>query len=203
MTINVSLKFESYIAHPFWSAQKQLIDIQKRSGMNMARGEAKRKAALAAELEKRGLSEKDYERLIEASAIPFHKLKTGEIYIPARNFESFISHVAQMCPRAMRAVPSQNAHSATRAVPPGLVTDRKEPDGEFTRFVKLDKSNERSLQTNPYIEDFTAKGQLRLSDSIRREDLLRMIEWGAREVGMGAARSQGYGRFTVTQFDAA
>jgi hypothetical protein len=195
------LAFEKgYIAHPFWPEQKTLIEIQKKSGMNMARGETRRNAALKAELDKRGLSEMDYRKLQEKSSVPFHLTDGGLIYIPSRNFESFIAHVSQVCPRAMRAVTAANAHSATRVVEPGLITEKKKPDGEFTRFVKLEMSNERSLQSNAFIENFTAKGKLQLSEGIKIDDLLRMIRWGGQEIGIGASRSQGYGRFVVTQF---
>jgi hypothetical protein len=201
MEINLTLHIEKYIAHPFWPAQKQVIEIHKKSGMNMARGETKRNAALQAELDKRSLSREDYEKLLAQSETPFHRLGDGRIYIPARNVESFIAHVAQLAPRAMRAVAAANAHSSTRISEPGLVTDKREPDGEFTRFVKLEMSNERSLQSNAYIADFQASGKMILSDGIRKDELLRMIEWGGQEIGIGAARSQGYGRFTVVRFD--
>lgn len=200
MSLRLSLKFKNYIAHPFWPEQKQLIEIQKKSGMNMARGETKRAAALRAELEKRGLSEADYESIQKAAAKPFHVSEAGWIYIPSRNVESFLAHVAQVCPRAMRGgLTAQNAHSSTVVVTPGLITQKRQPDGEFTRFVKLEMSNERSLQSNSYIEDFEAVGRLELADGLRKEDIFRLMEWGGREIGMGASRSQGYGRFSVEQ----
>ncbi len=201
-SISMTLHFDSYIAHPFWPEQKTLIEIQKKSGMNMTRGEARRAAALKAELDKRGLTTADYEALQAASARPFHQTEKGQIYIPARNFESYIAHCSQVAPKALRAVTPANAHSSTKVRLPGLVTKKTAPDGEFTRFVKLEMSNERSLQSNPYIQDFDAVGVLELSDGIKAPELLRLIEWGSQEIGFGAARSQGYGRFRVIRFDA-
>lgn len=201
-TIAIELEFPGgYIAHPFWTEQTTAINIQKKSGMNLARGEAKRKAALKAELDKQGISESEYEALLVASARPFHVTEDGYIYIPSRNVESFIAHVAQLAPRAMRAVQAANAHSHTRVTLPGLVTPRTKPDGTFTRFVKLEMSNQRSLQSNDYIEKFVAKGTMVLSDSVKLEDLKRLFLWGGEEIGIGAARSQGYGRFTVKKFE--
>ena len=36
---------------------------------------------------------------------------------------------------------------------------------------------------------------------IKATDLQKLIEWGGKWVGIGSARPQGYGRFTVLSWD--
>ena len=69
--------------------------------------------------------------------------------------------------------------------------------------MKLEESNQRSWQTNPYIVDFQATGEMFCDTTmLKTDDLRRMIDWGGKVVGIGAARSQGYGRFEVIEWNA-
>jgi hypothetical protein len=202
MTINLEIRLKSYIAHPMTRERSELISIQKASGFNRARSQAKRKQALAAELEKRGMSEADYTSLTEKANAQFFTLD-GTVYIPSRNFQSFLAHVAHVAPKAVAAADYQIIRTAVQVQEPGLVTDRTVADAKvFGRYVKLEASNERSWQENSYIEDATATGTLDLDETmLSPKDLRQMIEWGAKYLGIGAARSQGFGRFAITKFE--
>jgi len=181
--------------------RSEVISIQKASGFNRVRSGAKRKQTLAAELEKRGMSEADYAALTEKANAQFFTLD-GTVYIPSRNFQSFLAHVAHVAPKAV-AADYQIIRTAVQVREPGLVTDRTVADAKvFGRYVKLEGSNERSWQENSYIEDATATGTLDLDETmLSPKDLRQMIEWGAKYLGIGAAPSQGFGRFAITKFE--
>jgi hypothetical protein len=108
MTINLEIRLKSYIAHPMTRERSEVISIQKASGFNRVRSQAKRKQTLAAELEKRGMSEADYAALTAKANAQFFSLDGGTVYIPSRNFQSFLAHVAHVAPKAV-------AQAATRS----------------------------------------------------------------------------------------
>jgi len=203
MTINLEIRLKSYIAHPMTRERSEVISIQKASGLNRVRSSARRKQTLAAELEKRGMSEADYAALTEKANAQFFTLDGGIVYIPSRNFQSFLAHVAHVAPRAVAQADYQIIRTAVQVREPGLVTDRTVADAKvFGRYVKLEESNERSWQENSYIEEATATGTLDLDETmLSPKDLRQMIEWGAKYLGIGAARSQGFGRFAITKFE--
>lgn len=205
MKVKIALLFEKYIAHPFHRERDLVINITKASGYNRVRSESKRKAVLQAELEKRGLTAGQYEELVERANAPFFFTSVNnhkEVIIPARNVESFLTHVAHVAPRNVCPLQPQIVRTAIQCQPPGLLTGKAEADGTFGRFVKLEESNQRSYQENPYISDFTARGILVIDEAmIKPDDVRRMLEAGGRNPGMGAARSQNYGRFSVVQFE--
>jgi hypothetical protein len=203
-TVDISLLFDKkgFIAHPFTAAQKTLISIQKTSGFNRAKSEQKRTQALTAELQKRGLTMEDYEKLQKQATMPFYKTDAGEIYIPGEKFQAFLANTVQVAPRAVAKINAEDCYVAVELDAPGLLTGKKEPDGVFSRFVKNEESNERMLAENPFITNFTARGRLTVNeDMVKADDLKRLIEYGGTWVGLGAARKPGFGRFTLMQWD--
>ena len=194
--------FPGYIAHPMTEQRNTIINIAKASGLNRQKSDAKRAAVLEAQIKKLGMTQERYleiERIANLSFV-YHD---GEIIIPARNVGAFLSHVCHTAPRNVCPISYQLVRTAVVVTRPGLRTGKKEPDGEFGRFVKLEESNQRSWQTNPYIADFRATGEMFCDTTMLKiDDLRRMIEWGGKVVGIGAARSQGYGRCEVIEWNA-
>jgi hypothetical protein len=202
MEIKVELKFKSYIAHPMTRERSQVISIQKVSGVNRVRSEENRKQTLAAELEKRGMSEADYAVLQQKANAQFFTTGDGEVYIPGRNFQSFLCHIAHVAPKAVRVINYQVVRTAVQCS--DLLTGKTEADAKlFGRYVRLEESNERSWQENQFIEDFVASGTISLDETmVAPKDLRSMIEYGAKYLGIGAARSQAFGRFTIQKWEA-
>lgn len=205
--VRIGLQFikKGYIAQPFWSELKQIIGIQKTSGFNRLKNETKRRQALLAELEKRNLTEADYDEMVAKSKRPFHRLgdsEQGEIYIPGDNFQAYLANIAHRAPRAVAKVDPQNCRVAVEVEGPGLMTGKTAPDGIYSRFVKNEESNERMLAESPYIKDFVATGNLVINtEMIDPKDLQRMIEYGGRWIGIGAARPMGYGRMVISNWE--
>ena len=202
MKIAIALSFnrKGYIANPFWPEQKKLIEIQKCSGFNRLRNEAKRKQTLLAYLEKEGMTMTEYEALQVAATRAFYTVK-NEIVIPPRNFQSFLANVARVAKSAQRAIEHNQVAVVVELQEPGLRTGKTKPDGVFSRFVKSEESNERMLAEDSYIKDFTARGALEVREEmVNPKDLKSMIEWGGKYVGIGSARPQGYGRFALVEF---
>ena len=204
--VRIGLQFikKGYIAQPFWSELKQIISIQKTSGFNRLKNEQKRRQALLAELEKRSLTEADYAEMVAKSKRPFHRVggsEQGEIYIPGDNFQAYLANIAHRAPRAVAKVDPQNCRVAVEVEEPGLMTGKMEPDGIYSRFVKNEESNERMLAESPYIKDFVAKGTLVINtEMIDPKDLQRMVEYGGRWIGIGAARPMGFGRMVISEW---
>jgi hypothetical protein len=84
-----------------------------------------------------------------------------------------------------------------------LRTGKTEKDAKlFERFVKNEESNQRMFTSDPYIIDFTARGELMVDEEIiKATDLQKLFEYGGRMYGIGTARPQGYGRFAVTVWE--
>lgn len=193
-----------YIAQPFWPALNELIDIHKVSGYNRAKSEANRQKALNAELEKRGLTVADYEKIKANSQQAFHLApNTNEIIIPPRNFFSFLNNASMEAPKGVPKIGQKGlTFVALQIDPPGIQTGKFKADGWFERFVKMEESNQRSWSRSPYIKDFEAKFAMLVDETIISvKDLKALVAWAGKYIGIGAARPQGYGRFTVGQWE--
>jgi hypothetical protein len=203
MTVNFEIRLKSYIANPMTRERSQLFSIRKASGFNRVRGDAKRKQTLSAELERRGMSKADCAALTARANAQFFTRPGDGVYIPSRNFESFLAHVVHVAPKAVAPADYQIIHTAVQVREPGLVTDRTVADAKvFGRYVKLQESNERSWQENSYIEDATATGTLNLDETmLSPKDLRQMIAREGQVPGHRGARSQGFSRFAVTKFE--
>lgn len=204
--VNIGLQFKDsgYIAQPFWPERNLEINISK--DVHPKLGPEKKKAALNAALEKQGITEAEYARVLQRAARPFYTVTdaddgSGEIVIPQRILQSFINNASQTVPKVIPRVAAKGLTFIGVRVDEGFLrTGKTISDAKmFSRFVKLDESNQRSFQENQYITNFTAKGQLILDESIiTSEDLKKLMDYAGRYLGIGASRPQGYGRFTVT-----
>ena len=76
-------------------------------------------------------------------------------------------------------------------------TGKQKCDGVFSRYVKLETSNMRSLQESEYIEQFSACGTIEVDPDFtekRLEGLRRLLDYALQECGCGSSRKMGYGR---------
>jgi hypothetical protein len=193
-----------------------VINILKKSGYNRARGENKRKQVLDAELKKLGLSQEQYDDLVAKSNRPFVTLEGGEILIVAHNVGAFLANTAHKAPKNICGLEARMVRTAVHVRRPGFTTGKHLGDVEaivdgkrtlgdakvWGRFVKLEKSNQRSWQENWFIDNFEAQGVFQVDERMVTVEKLRsMVEWGGIFVGIGASRGQDYGRFELVKFE--
>lgn len=205
--IEVGLRFSDsgYIGKPYWPETNVLIDISK--DVHPKLGEAKKQAALLAACEKRGIPPSEYQRIEAKSKHPFYtigEIRDAEIIIPQRVIQSFINHASMAAPRAIPRIAEKGLTFIGVKLKDGyLRTGKTEKDAKlFERFVKNEESNQRMFTSDPYIIDFTATGVILLDEEIIREtDLLKLLEYGGRMYGIGTARPQGFGRFSVAVWE--
>lgn len=188
-----------YIAHPYRVAMNRLIDIQKQSGVNRARSEKKRREALEAHLSSIGMTLADYQALEREANDPFFRNANGYIIIPQDKFMSALVNASLEAPSKLRIDNLRCAVGATT-----FTTTKREADGLWERFAVVKSgsgkqlSNQRGYRANPYIRDFTATGTLTVEESMVKPDaVLELLRWGGKNIGIGASRKMGWGRFTV------
>jgi hypothetical protein len=207
--VDVGLQFSEsgYIGLPYWKERNLEIDIAK--DVHPKLGPEKKQAALNAALEKRGLTIKDYQRILKRASRPFYTVKddddgSGEIVIPQRVFQSFLNHGSQTVPKVIPRIAAKGLTFIGVKVEDGYFrTGKTIKDAQtFGRFVKMEESNQRSWSESQYIIDFTATGRLIVDESIiKADELQKLVEYAGRYIGIGSARPQGYGRFTVSRWD--
>src|SRR5581483_2314389 len=104
--VEVGLYFaDGYIGQPYWPELNLLIDIKKEIHPRLS--EERKRQALDAALQRRGLALEDYERIEALSKRPFYTLdgsEHGEIIIPQRVIHSFLNNTSQRCPRLLRKI---------------------------------------------------------------------------------------------------
>lgn len=206
LTFDTQFRFVTpYIGHPYSPAMYQLIEIQKKSGMNRAKSAANRRAALEEELRRLGMTLADYEALDVEAQKPFHYAEDGEIVIPAFRVMSFLVAANDIARAAQRACPADQVWS--RIVSSDFRTGRHAPDGVWSRFVTVTlgtgakASNQRALRENPYIEGFCATGTISFDEeTVDPRTLENLIRWAGQFVGIGACRKMGKGRFELAAF---
>ena len=200
MRIQVSLTFpQGYIAHPYWPARERIITIRKQSGVDRSRSEPKREKALKAWLDTHEMTMDQYRELEAAAARPFYTAADGEIVVPAHQLHGFMAATAAIAPAAVRIAKPEQIRAVVEWGE--LRTGRMQGDGVYERFVRNPLTNQRRLETNSYIAKFTAQGELRLVNPDLEKRLREFIAYGGEEIGIGAARKMGWGRFTLAAWD--
>ena len=228
MNIRVRLAFvKGYIAHPYWPERERLINIQKQSGVNRVRSESAREKALTGWLKGHQLSLKDYRELEHRAARPFYTLAdvngviaasppptpsptpspppTSEIVIPAHQLHGMIAQACDLAPSSIRY--ARLAQVRTVMQWGDLRTGRYAPDGVWERFVAPKSgpgkalSNQRALRSDPYLTQCEAWGLLSIVQPEHESQARRFIEWAGAEIGVGACRKMGWGRFVVRRWE--
>jgi hypothetical protein len=203
--MKMTLRFDSpgYIAEPYWPEMAELIDIQKKSGTNRCKSDSSRRKALEAHLDGLSMTYNDYLELEKLARRPFHSNGTGEIVIPAMRVLACMANATDVAPSAIRLCKVENIRSVVRAT--DLRTGKSKPDGEFKRFAPVKAaggqalSNQRGLRVSQYIENFDGEGEIEYDPStVSPEAVLRFLAYAGKEVGIGACRKMGFGRFVPT-----
>lgn len=196
---------KGYIAEPYWPEMARLIDIQEQSGVNRARSAANRRKALEEYLRLNGMTVADYDALETLARRPFHTDADGAIIIPTMQVHAFLVAVCHQARSATRPCPPDQVRTLVDATE--WATGKSAPDGVWERFVTVNAgtgaklSNQRGLRRSSYIADFTATGRVGVDPQFVKPDVLRAaIAWGGQNVGIGAARKMGWGRFTLDAF---
>lgn len=214
-SLEITLRFgqPGYIADPYHAERFKLIEIQKQSGMMRTRSEANRRRALEDHLRANGMTLADYQELERAASRPFFTAPTPSpppsptppstptptIIIPSDRLLSCLVNANDVAP-ARRRIP--NLRCAIRAT--DFVTNRHEPDGVWERFAVVTGaqgklSNQRAMRRNAFIRDFTATGTLSHDpEMVKPDTILELLRFAGLNVGIGASRKMGWGRFEVT-----
>lgn len=197
---------KGYIADPYWPEIEELINIQKESGMNRVRSSGARQKALNEHLASRGMSLEDYRVLEESTKRPFYTDDDGMIVIPEQQVSGMLVQAAAKAPATIR-ICSDESLRAYLDVGKHWPTGKAEPDGIWKRFAVATSgtgaklSNQRSLRENAFVEDFDVEGSAIFDESSIKYDVLGdFLGFAGREIGIGASRKMGWGRFTVEDF---
>jgi hypothetical protein len=205
--VQVAFNFNGsgYIGLPYWPERNTIIDIGK--DVHPKLGATKKEQALLAALEKRGLNKEQYEEMQKKAERPFYTVdgsREGTIAIPERIIQSFINNASMQAPKAIPRVSDKGlTFIGVKIADKMMVTEKTITDAKlFERFVKMETSNQRNWCSSFYIDDFIARGIFSVDEEIiMPDDLKKLIEWGGKQIGIGSARPQGYGRFQVAGWD--
>lgn len=212
VTVNVVLDFPGrYIADPYWVELSTLIEIQTASGVNRARSEVKRAEALAHYLHREGISEEEYRLLEKLSKRPWNRVndldETSRIVVTSHKLYGCLIQACERLTSAARpCLPDLVRHSMTLS---DFITEKTKADGVYDRMVQPKSgtgqplSNQRSKRSDPYIENFKARGTVAyFPDAIHKADeLIDFFNYAGGRVAVGAARKMDYGHFVVDSWD--
>jgi len=203
--IDIVLRFNrpGYIAQPYWTEMYHVIEITKKSGLNRQRSETARSAALKQHLESIGMTLDDFRKLEERAQRPFHQDEDGNIVI--KTITECLVEAAMTAKSGIRLMVGSSIRTALHVSP--FVTNKKAPDGVWERFAVVTvgsgakASNQRGLRRSPFIAEFDATGSISFEESLVDPDRLhKFLQYAGANVGVGASRKMGYGRFTVSEF---
>ena len=191
-----------YIADPYYPEREEVINIQKSSGMNRAKSEAKREQNLREYLLRLGMTPEEYAALVVRANRPWYK-NADEIIIPAHQLYGCFIQSAVMLSASQRPCDPNNFRHLIEVS--DFATGKTKEDGVFERLVMPKSgtgqplSNQRALRRNPYISNFDAHGTLTFykSDFEEFKAIADFVGYAGQRIGVGASRKMGYGRFTV------
>ncbi|MDE2106466.1 MAG: hypothetical protein KGL39_55140 [Patescibacteria group bacterium] len=221
MEFTVTLRFgKGYIAHPYWPERLKAIDIQKESGMNRARSMEKRAATLQHYLQSLHppMEFADYELLCKLADRQFYRFEDvpeeldghnpKEIVIPAHHLYGCMANAADLATSSIRLCSPEQVRTVLQVS--SFATGKTECDDVWRRNVVVTSgtggrlSNQRALRENEFISHFEAKGTVSFSEHIvKPEKVYSFMEFAGRDVGVGASRKIGWGRFEISAWAAA
>lgn len=212
MELGITVRFDKgYIADPYWPEMEKIINIQKASGFNRIRSEERRVKALEDYLQTIGMSMDEYRELEKLARRPFYRQDgpgkdgaTPAIIIPAHQVYGAFAQASAICSSSLRIARQEQIR--TILVTSDWLTEKTEEDGIWDRFVVVKSgsgkqlTNQRALRSNAYIEKFEARGTLHcLLGKDHLKKLGDFLRWVGAEVGIGASRKLGWGRFEVSE----
>jgi hypothetical protein len=204
--IKIILCLNNYIAHPFWPARNTCIEVEKKSGVNRQKSDEKRLAALKAECSRQGLTYEQYLDLRKQASEQWYRNGVGVIYIPRHQISGALVQTIGTAPKALRGQFDRDNFRALVQIG-DFTTDRTAADGVFSRFVKLEGSNQRSWQENEFIgcyldkgEPFEASGTIAVENEKQAETVKALLAAVVEQVGIGAARKMGFGRGRIADW---
>lgn len=202
MAYKIAVNLAKYIANPYWPEREKLINIAKDSGLSHKRTPETRRKALDSYLAAQGMSLDDYEELQRLASRPFYT-HDGRIIVPELHVMSMI--VATCDTIGSRDRPCAPELARTLIRPSLWQTGKTAADGTWERYAVVSSgtgaklSNQRALRSDPFIEDADATGTIGFDQAaIRPEVLWKALTWAGTNVGIGAGRKMGWGRFTIT-----
>jgi hypothetical protein len=201
--LTCELLMEKYIAHPYWQEREEVIRIQRDSGMNRQKSDEKRAAALKAQLDKVGLTMKQYEELVRRADRQWYRAgekDDGAIVIPRHQLAGCLVEAVGRATKNLRGRFEKDSFRHLVQLS-DFVTDKTVADGVFDRYVKLEKSNMRNRQRNEFIQEFTATGTVSIPSDVKVADLRRLMDFAIEDIGVGASRKMGFGRGVVVSLD--
>ena len=215
--IHIELDFTEpgYIAEPYWPEREKVIEIQKKSGMNRTRSDRARQNALESYLKANQINQEQYDELVRLADRPFYTVdathtkdhynghRPEEIVLSAHQIYGCLAQGSALCPSSMRISTAANIRTVLKVSE--FYTGKDTADGIWERFVVVTGagaklSNQRALRSSPFIKNFTARGELSLINPEMERSAKNFIEWCGREVGLGASRKMGWGRFTISDW---
>lgn len=190
-SVRICLHIDSYIAEPYWPARNVLIDLGK--GIHPKYGEAKKKLALQANMQKMGITEEEYAKILAKCKEEFYCNSLGEIIIPRHQMAGMLVQTVNTTPKQIRGDFSADSFRSIVKIS-DFTTGKVKEDGVYERYVKGDQTNQRRFQANKFIENFDSVGEMSLRSDIDIEDLLRLISYGIQMTGLGGSRKMAFGR---------
>jgi hypothetical protein len=197
-TYEVTLRIDSYISEPYLPELSDLIDIQKKSGMNRARSEAKRDECLKAYLKREGISAKQYDNLVQMANRKWYMTQDGFIYIPRHHLAGALVQTVGSSPAAVRGKFDVDSFRHYVRIS-DFLTNKKEKDEVFDRYVKNDLTNQRRRQVSEVIVNFDAVGKVEVHQKFKVEEFTTLLSAALEDTGVGSCRKMGYGRGAVTK----
>lgn len=213
MNLEAKITFvKGYIAHPYWPAREKLINVQKESGVNRVRSEEKRGKVLRDYLQSKGMTMEDYEKLGEDANRPFYTgteaqvMEVGhdkqEIIIPSHQIYGALVQTAFVASSSIRICKPEQVRTVLHVS--DVWTGKRKEDGVWDRFVVVKTgtgnklSNQRALRSNPYLGPFTAPISFTFDEEVLGAAKVKeFVSYTGREIGIGASRKLGWGRFKV------
>jgi hypothetical protein len=207
---------KGYIAHPYWPALERYINITKESGISRARTEPNRAKALNEYLTKVGMTVAEFERLKIAASKPFCTVADvqqfcevdghdpNEIVIPINQIYGCLVQASDEARAATRIAKKEQIRTVLEINQP-LFTGKSAADGVWERFAVVTAgtgnklSNQRALRSNRYIAGFDVQLSIDFdSHFVDAKGLHDFVTYAGREIGIGASRKLGWGRFSVS-----
>lgn len=206
MDVKIRAHFDSFVGDPFWPQVGEVIDIKKDSGVDRVRSTAKREQTLKDYLRSHGQTLESFAVLQQMADRPFHTSPDGRILVPHQMLLGAFLEAAGLATGPLRICRPEAIRS--HLLSSDWQTQKTVADAvPWIRYVPVKSasgrllSNQRSRRENLVLHDFDAEGTLHFrGDASQVQRLRDFMRFLGEEVGVGASRKMGHGKFTVVDF---
>lgn len=199
---------QGYIALPYWPEIDRIINLKNAAGVHFKHAPAKQRELIETYCKDNGVPIAEFDAWeYKVANDKWYRDKNSNIVVARHQLQGAIVQAlhpkqSRMRHRLSKSIPREQVRTLIAIRGDLSISPTKEErDSIYEHYIKHEKTNQRRLQRDEVITNFSAEGIIEWADVVAKsEDIESLLRWTGENVGVGSARIMGCGRFELCSF---